>query len=153
MSDWRKFLALSWRERGFLFFAVCGLMAVGTLLSLAGFERGLAWLRRASRGGRRERATAERVTELRRRAWLIAAAARFGPYRATCLRRSLLLWWLARRSGLEAQLRIGVLREEDALSAHAWVELDGEILNDRSEVVARYARFDAGGLPERVSWS
>ena len=153
MSPWRKFLKLGWRDRGRLLAAVCGLLAIGVLLSLGGFERALVRLRRSSGGRLRRPPTPTDLEDLKHRAWLIAAAARFGPYRATCLRRSMLLWWNARRRGFDPHLRIGVLREVGDLRAHAWVELAGEVLNDRSEVVARYAPFDTSRLPERVSWT
>lgn len=153
MSNWRKFRELRWSERGFLAVAIGGLLAVGAALALLGFERSLAWLRRSSRPRQRRRAEPEDIDRLRRQAHLIAIAARYGPYRATCLRRSLLLWWVARRRGFDPQLRIGVRRQSRTMTAHAWIELEGELLNDRAEVVANYAAFDADGLPERVSWS
>ncbi len=162
MSRWRRFKELSWSDRGFLLFAAGGLAFVGLMLAVGGFERTLTRLRRSSRraganepspgaggnGGVREWA--------RRRAYLVSVAARFGPCRATCLPRSLLLWWLTRRRGLDSKLQIGVRRERsetDQLIAHAWIELDGEILNDRSEIVEGYAAFDAKRLPDRISWS
>ena len=73
----------------------------------------------------------------------------FGP--ATCLTRSLLLRWLLRRYGTPSDLRIGVRFEEGVLAAHAWVEKDGIPLNDRPELVARYAAFDQPIAPEMFS--
>ena len=72
-----------------------------------------------------------------------------GP--ATCLTRSLLLRWLLRRYGTPSDLRIGVRFEEGELAAHAWVEKDGIPLNDRPELVARYAAFDQPVAPEMFS--
>jgi hypothetical protein len=48
----------------------------------------------------------------------------------TCLPRSLTLWWLLRRSGIESQLRIGVRREGERLVAHAWIVCRGTTLGE-----------------------
>jgi len=48
------------------------------------------------------------------------------PWRHTCLRRGVVLYWLLRRSGRPVELRIGVRREAGAaLAAHAWLMKDG----------------------------
>ena len=54
----------------------------------------------------------------------------------------MLLWWLLRRGGIEGELHIGARKNGSRLEAHAWVELEGEILNDSTEVHTHYARFD-----------
>jgi len=69
----------------------------------------------------------------------------------TCLTRSLLLRWLLRRYGTASDLRIGVRFDDGELLAHAWVEQDGIPINDRPEVVARYAAFDRPIAPEMFS--
>lgn len=77
----------------------------------------------------------------RRLAWLVSVAARSGAYRATCLRQSLALWWLLRRRGFPAALRIGVGRRAQELRAHAWVELRGHVVNDHPAVADDYATY------------
>jgi hypothetical protein len=69
-------------------------------------------------------------------------AAGRGPVRATCLRRSLLIWWLLRRDGIETALRIGVRCDDGVLQAHAWVEHDGVPLGEADDPIARYQTFD-----------
>lgn len=64
------------------------------------------------------------------------------PFDGTCLVQSLALWWLLRRDGLPAELRIGVERRGEALAAHAWVELCGEPVSDSPEAIARFAPFE-----------
>ena len=81
----------------------------------------------------------------------VNSAARFAPGPVTCLTRSLLLRWLLCRMGTESALRIGVRIEERKLFAHAWVEQNGIPVNDRPEVVARYAAFDRPVAPEYFS--
>ena len=60
-----------------------------------------------------------------------------------CLERSMTLWWLLRRRGIDGELHIGGRIEGGRFKAHAWVELRGEVLNDGAEVHQHYARFDA----------
>ena len=83
----------------------------------------------------------------RRAARLVNAAARYSPFPATCLTRSIVLARLLRRRGAAAEIRIGVLREGNSL-AHAWVEVDGEAVNDTPDVAERHAVFDRGLAPK-----
>jgi hypothetical protein len=83
-------------------------------------------------------ATADTAQRLAR---LVSIAANHGPYRATCLRQSLALWWLLRRRRIPAELRIGVRKEQGELQAHAWVEHNGQALNDAQGLIASYAAF------------
>jgi hypothetical protein len=52
---------------------------------------------------------------------------------ATCLPQALAARHLLKRAGYAAQLRIGVAKDKQALfQAHAWVEVDGAVVADRS---------------------
>jgi hypothetical protein len=73
---------------------------------------------------------------------LVTIASRHGPYAATCLRQSLALWWLLRRRGLPAELRVGVGKAQANVRAHAWVELGGRVINDRKAVADDYAVYE-----------
>ncbi len=72
---------------------------------------------------------------------MVSAAAKEGIYQANCLEQSLTLWWMLRRHGIASQLKIGVRRENDQFEAHAWVELDGSVLNDDPDVHQDYSSF------------
>lgn len=65
---------------------------------------------------------------------VISIAAQHGIYRATCLRRSLLLWGFLRREGIDGDICFGVRRVNDRLEAHAWVEVWGSVIGDSSEI-------------------
>ena len=69
----------------------------------------------------------------------IDMAARHHFIRARCLHRSLVLHRWLREDGFPSVLRIGV-RKDGArqLAAHAWVELEGIVLNDRPDTVAQF---------------
>jgi hypothetical protein len=64
---------------------------------------------------------------------------RYSPLPGNCLSRSLVLWWALRRRGLPPELRFGVSLAGGTFAAHAWVELDAVVLNDRQDVASRYA--------------
>jgi hypothetical protein len=63
---------------------------------------------------------------------------------ARCLGRSLVLWFLLRRRGVDAELLIGADAAAGALSAHAWVEVQGQPVNDVPDV---RDRFGSLGVP------
>lgn len=77
---------------------------------------------------------ADAMEHARRCAATVSIAARHGLVKANCLPRSILLWWLLRRRGIEADVQIGVRLSDRGLEAHAWVERDGVVLNDREEM-------------------
>jgi len=72
-------------------------------------------------------------------AWAVRAAACHGPIRANCLPRSLTLWWMLRRRGLAPQLRLGARRTATGIEGHAWVEIQGIVLNDRPDVARDFS--------------
>jgi hypothetical protein len=57
-----------------------------------------------------------------------------GPTNPNCLERSMTLWWMLRRDGIDGELHIGARKEGGQFMAHAWVELGGQVLNDGAEV-------------------
>ena len=124
------------------------LAAVWAGLRVAGYGRTRSALARtarvrACRAGRSQAVGANEVeavvSEL---GWAVAAAAQYAPFSATCLHRTLALWWLLRRRGIESDVRIGTVRTETGLAAHAWLERDGVALNDAADVGERFAAFE-----------
>lgn len=59
-----------------------------------------------------------------------------------CLSRSLALYTLLRGTGAAPTLRLGVSLADSTFAAHAWVELDGRVLNDQPDVSKRYRPLD-----------
>ena len=73
---------------------------------------------------------------------MVAVAAGHGPYRANCLKQSLVLWWLLAVQGIASEIKFGVQREsEQFVGGHAWVECAGMILIDSQEVHQRISSF------------
>ena len=136
---WKQFHALSSSDRLLLVRCASLLAAVCILIRLLGYrhtERILASCISSQR--HTTPASAASMASATHLGELIRIAGNHLPMNATCLRQSLLLWWLLRLRGLAAELRIGVdIRE--GFAAHAWVELDGCPVNDTPEVTARFA--------------
>jgi hypothetical protein len=72
----------------------------------------------------------------------VSRAAMTGPLPVGCLPRALLTAAILEGQGIEVAVRIGVRRDGDAFSAHAWVEHDGVPIAEPGEVAARFAPFD-----------
>ena len=102
----------------------------------------------------------------------VLLAARVLPWRPACLERSMALCFLLRRRGDAAEVRIGVRKRDDVstawtdashavadadplakrppttppIEAHAWVEVDGEVVGDPADIHERFLPFgDADG--------
>jgi hypothetical protein len=129
------------------------LLMIGAALRIFGYQGTRDRLARLSRPSGRPiptdpHATAAETAE--RVARLVSIAANHGPYRATCLPQSLALWWLLRRRGIAAYLRIGVRKEQGEFQAHAWVEHRDQALNDNQGVTKSYAAFNPAVTTEAV---
>jgi Transglutaminase-like superfamily len=73
---------------------------------------------------------------------MVRAVARRSPINLTCLEESLALWFLLRREGVSAELRIGARKMSGKFEAHAWVECQGQALNETEDPHCAYAIFD-----------
>lgn len=159
MSKWRKFWALSREERWLLLEALVLLPAAKRALRLGALRhlpRSASNLRPSAAAdfgpqAGHELAGAQMVEKAQRVASVVAAAARNGPFRASCLEQSIALLWLLGRRGIPARLRIGVRKQREELEAHAWVESGGVVLNDSADVSERYRPFE-GDLAALVSF-
>ena len=130
MNRLRKLAGLSARERGVLAEAALLLLVVEGALRALPVRFIMARLEGIQPRRESQRLNAARV------AWLVDVAARYSPLRGrlrpTCLRKSLVIAALLRRDGADARLVIGARSPRPfSLEAHAWVELDGEILGSR----------------------
>jgi len=129
-----------------------GLAVVDLALRLLGFPRvhraferlGTHRARRASTrsaAGDAGGSPTHQEDRARRLAAAVDRAAAHYPGRAWCLERSLVTAALLRLRGLPATLVIGVRRgpPQTPIQAHAWVELDGQVINDAPEIRSRWA--------------
>ncbi|MGA7626113.1 MAG: lasso peptide biosynthesis B2 protein [Candidatus Acidiferrales bacterium] len=135
MKRWRTFRRLSSFERGVVLEAAGVLLATRVVFQLAGFrrwQRALGFFTPSTKttGPARAASDGESARVIAR---MEAAAARNIFVRANCLEQSLVLWWLLRRRGIDAALRIGGRKESGQFEAHAWVELNGVVLGSNQE--------------------
>lgn len=154
MHEFAKLSALTGPERRLLFVGLVATPFVAAGLAIFGYRRMHAAMARRSRPRNARFSTAQSAeARARSAARIVAIVAGRGPVRATCLRRSLLLWWLLRRDGIETVLRVGVSRSEGSFNAHAWVEYLGRPVNDADDIALRFPAFDQdfAASPERVS--
>lgn len=145
-----KLLRLPPDERRPLVVAVLVLPLVRWGLVWFGFRRCWSWLRRTvpevltvPSADEPRQAVGQVVDQVAERAALaVHRAATHLPGTYVCLPRAMTLWWLLRRRGLDARLRLGVnLRANEPkvpqttrLDAHAWIELNGQPLGEASDV-------------------
>jgi len=64
-----------------------------------------------------------------------------------CLERSLALQWMLRRRGVNAQLEIGAHKVSEGISAHAWVEVNGQVVGESEEISERFKVLEPGFSP------
>ncbi|MGA8023805.1 MAG: lasso peptide biosynthesis B2 protein [Candidatus Acidiferrales bacterium] len=139
-----RFQRLSSFERGIVLEAAGGLLATWLGLRLIGFRR---WERVLAIFAPPANATALAPPALEQEsalsiARLQAAAARNVLFEPNCLEQSLVLWWLLRRRGIAADLRIGARKDSDRFEAHAWVEFGSQVLNDAGAEHRHFVPFE-----------
>jgi hypothetical protein len=62
------------------------------------------------------------------------------PKQVLCLQRSIVTTYMLRKYGISAQLILGA--QKLPFKAHAWVEVDGGVINERSDIRATYVVWD-----------
>lgn len=101
-------------------------LALFDLLSMTGFARVHAFTRGRPLVNRpATTATTVRVCQA------VEEACIWYVKRAYCLQRSSVTTWMLRRRGVPAQLVIGY--RPVPVDSHAWVEVDGQVVNDRPQ--------------------
>lgn len=142
VEKWRGFRRLTGFERGIVVEAAAVLAVTWAGLRLAGFRRwktALAWLAPSVETGPSGSAALESARVIAR---MDSAAARNLFFHASCLEKSMVLWWLLRSRGIPAELRVGARKQAERFEAHAWVEFEGTVLNDFSETHLHFVPFD-----------
>ena len=78
--------------------------------------------------------------DVERIAWTVKKACKYIPMDATCLTQAMTGEYMLGRRGRESFLRIGVAKSvEENLEAHAWLEVDGNVVIGNNQDLARYA--------------
>ena len=142
MQRWSRFRRLSGFERGIVLEAAAGLLISWLAVRLLGsrvcrsvFERPLG-----ARNSKSDEADVLRVA--RRIAYLEAVTAVNLFFRTSCLELSLVLCRMLRQRGMNADLRIGARKEANRFEAHAWVELDGTVIDGGAAEHLHFVPFE-----------
>ena len=144
-EKWGRFRKRPQKDRAFIMSALVLLPLTMVGLRCFGFRRWKELIEQISLKGRSTNAmpVASKLEMAQRMARAVHSVELHGPATPNCLERSLTLWWLLRRNGLEGELHIGGRKNGPRFEAHAWVELAGVIVNDSPDVHQHYSRFDA----------
>ena len=144
-AKWRRFRQLPPEDRALVRRAMFLMPLTMAGLRLIGFRRLRGLFDRFSSSSAKGRAVSE-ISGKKQLAARIVSAARSaelnGVGQPSCLERSLALWCLLRQNGVDAELHIGAQTGQTEFAAHAWVEWDGEVLNDSPDVHKNYVRFE-----------
>jgi hypothetical protein len=131
--------ALSAEQRVVVFSSLFLVPATQVSLHIRGFSRTARTLARWSRRSPVP-SDPEAARECAEAVNLVAGRAVVG---ARCLGGSLVLWFILRRRGTDAELVIGAdAPRRGELAAHAWVEVAGVPVNDEPDVRERFGSFD-----------
>lgn len=138
--------SLSKSDRAVVINAMFLLPVVATSLKAVGLRRTQSWLARGSPGPIVPPIEQTRAN-VRRTAQMVAVACRRQPLRSSCLPRTIVLWSLLRRRGIATDVRIGARsNSQGEFQAHAWLEWNGEVLNDVVDVGRQYLPFDTAAF-------
>lgn len=138
MDSWRRFWRLSRQEKSWFLQSAVWLPLTVLGIRWMGLRHWMSFLGRVPASASSSR-TAQSPEAIAR---MVAAAARRSLLPANCLPRAVVLWWLFRRRGLGAELRLGGRKEGEQLEAHAWVELDGKVFDVSETQSAGFVPFD-----------
>lgn len=124
MSRIGRFLSRSRTEKRLFFASVLLVPIVRIGLAVLGFQRMRRWLdKRSGADAAGSDATPEIVE------WAVQSVAKRTLYDKPCLTQSLVVSHHLRRAGYDPVIRFGVRKSGEALDAHAWVELNGEVVS------------------------
>jgi len=115
--------------------AWCRLLIFYLVSRRASFER-LQTLASPELGGMRD--ADDGLDSAHRLAWLVGIAARLHGVTMTCLARALALCWMLRKRGFPARVCLGADKSAAGFQAHAWVEVDGQLIGEERDSVRRF---------------
>ena len=135
----RRFLRYSFADRVLLVKVTLLVLFVRIGLNLIGFRRLRALLAKTAK----KKSAPHDPARISRMAWAVAAASRHVPADASCLTQALSTEALLGRMGQRSDLRIGVARDGAELEAHAWLEVDGEVVIGDNIDISRFTAFSS----------
>jgi hypothetical protein len=138
----RKFRSLGNEERSLILEATLLPVLISTGIGLFGVGRTQGWLRCWASRGKPKQAQPDPWAEILMARRAQRRATRVIGFGGTCLPRSLTLWSLLLRRGLQTDLRVGFRKLEGKVEGHAWVEFQGIPLNEDQQIAQTYSSFN-----------
>ncbi len=140
----RRFSALDPEARKLFLRAAALLPFVGMSLHKRGYKKTQAWLQKRLESRKASAINPGPPGELvHKTCRMVRAAEQYGFTRPTCLEESLVLWYILGQQNINSRIRVGVRRQAGKFEAHAWVEYEGEALNQPEELHRHYAPFES----------
>lgn len=140
----KKLQALSAAERKILLPSLLLLPVIALSLKLKGFNMTQAFLSKHIPAKRKSFLPENEELEIAQSTTrMLSIAAHNGPYKASCLERSLAAWWLLQRKGIHTELKIGVNKKAKSFAAHAWLEYPGNALAEKADIEDCFSAFDS----------
>ncbi len=143
----KRYNALDGEARRIFWRAAALLPMVRISLRSRGYKKTQERLESWLAGSDLRRGAGDRAASIEKTCRMVRAAAHYGIGNSSCLDESLVLWYLLRRQGAAASLRIGVRKEKGEFAAHAWVEHESVALNQKEEMHRHYAAFEREFTP------
>jgi len=132
----RRFLSLPSRDRRLLAEATLLPLLLTLGFRIAGVPRTQSYLRRWALAG--QAMTSLPLPEIDSARSAQSRIKRTLGMGGTCLTRSLTLWAMLLRRGVQTDLKVGFRKLEGEFEGHAWLEYRGRVLNDKENVVEGY---------------
>lgn len=140
-NRWQKWNNLDRQQQKLFFYSLVYLKAITILLFLFRYQALHNFLK--SRVPLKKTVPSSiAISQASEIAEVVELAAKRRVVNATCLRRSMVLWYLLRRGGIDSNLRLGVRKDRSEIKGHAWVEIDGSVINDDEDYIQQYTLMD-----------
>jgi len=140
MKSLSKFSALPGKDKTILLSATLLLPFVDLALRIYGFKKTYQFLsRNFDSVNNSSLSHSDQYSLVHSTIFLVGIAGNRSPYKTTCLRQSLVSWWLLQRKGIATTLKIGVANETNDFAAHAWIELNGTPVVQTEPALKTYA--------------
>jgi len=75
--------------------------------------------------------------------YLADVAFKQGPFKPSCLLRSMALYGLLRSKAIDCQFRVGVRPAGSTIAAHAWIEVEGVSLDASSQEYSAFSQLSS----------
>jgi hypothetical protein len=147
MAYWERFKQLTFTEMRLILSAFFLLPFLNFLLRVIGYTRLYHLIESLTPIAEELPMTSRSLQISKSIAHAVNIGANHGVYRATCLRRSLLVFWYLRSFNMACKIRFGVRLVNGDLEAHAWVEWQDIVINDERDVIERFSVLE-NGLPK-----